>query len=341
MPDADLTPTPDSSSVPVPALLPVERLDAPQRAEWLKTGERPTAASASEVPDASADSSPAVPNASAAETAVSTPPASEPGTPTRKPNAESRKAQLSAEIQDLLRQRALLQHEITQARPTPSPDASAASSPAPLDFPPFEQWLGQPGNEGQDYDTYRDHREDFRQGRSAAVSAQVQAKASRHQAFVQRVATAATADPEWTNKVHPHLLGMRTVDSLAPGEEMTAAHVLAQEIYESDAPVAVLQHLTQHPEDIHRLLTAPTFAAIARSVGALATRLTHNSSASTVPSVPTVKTTTDAPPPPPTLGSRPHTPEDEVLAAHRSGDFRRFRDAANARDIARMKAGTR
>lgn len=54
-----------------------------------------------------------------------------------------------------------------------------------------------------------------------------------------------------------------------------------------------------------------------------------------VSSKPPAKKITDAPPPPREAGGRTGAPPDEVKAAAQTGDFRRFREAQNQRDLSR------
>ncbi len=113
------------------------------------------------------------------------------------------------------------------------------------------------------------------------------------------------------------------------------ANIVAQELYESSAPYPVQRYLTDHPDEFQGLLHARHPADVVRRIAALSAQFT------TAPAspVPAVKTTTDAPPPPPQIGSRAaQAPDDDLLSAARSGDWRRYRDTANAADIARMKA---
>lgn len=337
--DADSSPaTVDSPSI--------ADLTPTERAEWRKTGTKPartTAAVQSATPSTPpADSSPAAPADPAASTEAIIEPASEPGTPTRKKNAESRKAELDAEIQERLSRRRQLEQEIAeyetrvkQVKPA-EPAAPPQTTPTP-DFPEFEEWLQIPGNESKGLGAYTKavvaHDRTISQ-REASQQSAVQARLT---AYNQRIAEATKDDPEAFTKISPEIRGLKTVDELGPSERMTSSHVLAQEIFESPVPYQVQRYLTEHPDELRNLLNESIPANVIRRVGALSAKLSMPSS-----STPAVKTTTDAPPPPPIIGSRAESSTDDELAqAARSGDFRRYRDTANAADIARMKASGR
>ncbi len=122
---------------------------------WRLTGELPAAT----LPVSTTEgSTPPEPAAQAASTDASAPPVSETGTPAR-PNAETRKAALKAEIDTLLQERARLRGELDGIRSGTerrAPDAQpAASSPAPrptapvAGFPTLDEFYAQPENAGK------------------------------------------------------------------------------------------------------------------------------------------------------------------------------------------------
>ncbi len=346
MPDApvDVAPT-DSSPVIVPASpVALSDLTPQERQQWRKTGDKPARsdASADSDPTPHADSSPAVPADPASATAPLIPSASEPDTPARKKqNAESRKAELDAEIQTRLSRRRQLDQEIaehearlTQVQPAREPVTPAAPAAAADGFPELEVWLELPGNESKGIGAYTQAAIAFDRERATREATIQQTKLTRRQAYDARLTAGTKEDPEWRTKVAPELLALKPFDQLSPGEPLAIPNVLAQEIYEAPEPYALLRYLTDHPDVRQELLRLDAPYEVIRRINRLSAQLAPPVSSV----VPAVKTTTDAPPPPPALGSRAYAQDDEVLVAARSGDFRRYRDAANAADVARLKA---
>ncbi len=335
----------DSSPAAVVETPSLGDLSPAERQEWRKTGTKPTrTAKSATSPDstAAADSSPAALADPGGETSPSSTPASEPGTPTRKKqNAESRKAELDAEIQERLTHRRQLEREVAEleskrqtARPADAPQPSA-SLPDPA-FPEFEQWLTIPGNESKGLGAYTSAVVAFERQRATAQATVEQARAARWGTYAQRMTEAIKDDPNWQSKVAPEILATKTIDQLDPTREQAhMGNVLAQEISESPVPYAVQRYLTDHPDEWRWLTSQTVPYVVIRHVASLSARL-WTPSASPMPAV---KTTTDAPPPIPQIGTRPHAPHaDELLSAATSGDPRRYKDTANAIDIARMRA---
>jgi hypothetical protein len=122
------------------------------------------------------------------------------------------------------------------------------------------------------------------------------------------------------------------------GESLTAPDVtniplppyVMQLLHESDLSVDVLYHLSKHPAEVRALAAMEPLAA-AKTIGSLETRLSGDTSR------PAAKTTSDAPRPPTTLGTKPAVPGDDVEAAVKAGDFSRYRELANAREMAGAK----
>jgi hypothetical protein len=320
----------------------ISELTPSERQQWRKSGAKPTrAASSPTTATPNADSSPAALADPGASTDASPLPASEPGTPTKKAkNAESRKPELDAEIQERLTRRRQLEQEIAeyeaklkQVKPAdqPAPGPSAPSEK----FPEFEEWLALPGNESKGLGAYSAAQWAFLDERKQAAQSVHQAKVSRFQTYQSRLQAETKDDPQWQSKVSPQILAMQTIDQLPPGQPMAMSHIVAQEIVQSPVPYAVQRYLTDHPDQLQGLLRETVPADVIRWLAGLSAHL----SPTTTPPAPVVKTTSDAPPPPPQLGTRPHTPDaDELLTAARSGDPRRYKEAANAADIARMRA---
>jgi hypothetical protein len=116
---------------------------------------------------------------------------------------------------------------------------------------------------------------------------------------------------------------------LQSGVPVTALNAVAQEIVESPSAVKLLVHLSEHPDELDALATL-TPAAVIRRMAKLEAQLD-------APAIPPRKTVSTAPPLTTTLGTRPSVAGDPIDSAIKSGDYLRFRDAANARDMAGVK----
>lgn len=343
--DAPSTTSSTVPSEPSPAL---SDLTPAERQTWRKTGEKParkTAEAKTDAPTPNAASSTAAPTDSAVSTETLSTPASEPGTPTReKQNKETRKAELDAEIQERLSRRRQLEQEVAEYETRLSKVKPAAETPPPTapvateNFPEFDEWLALPGNETKGLGAYTQAAIAFDRERTRQTETVQTARQTRLDAFHAKLEVEHQKDPEFLKKIDPALIGLRAMDHLGPKDQADMSNVFAQELLEADQPYALLQYFTDHPAEWRGLLRETLPSKVIRHVAAVSARLSLPSA----PSVPAVKTTTDAPEPPPSIGSRPASvPNDELLQAARSGDFRRYRDTANAMDIARAKAGGR
>lgn len=324
------TPTPpaESSPAPVSGQSVLDALNPADRLTYEQTGEIPAPK------DAPADSSPAAPDAQAGSTEPKAPPASEPGTPKTK-GADARKAELHAEIQTLLQQRAQLRDEIAQRTPRP-PDAPPASSPAPVsDVPQLKDFIARVGI-AEGFETYEDAQQAFLDARDTyrarehqRVQAQV-AYANQVQeavrTFADRRAKAIEADPTWSEKVAPSILNLKPHFSEPPGTPRRPDHDLAEGIVLSEHAPQVMAYLTEHPEVFSRLLQSPTYA-IYRELGRIEAALTPSVPPPADKPVP--KSLSSAPPPPVVLGTKPSVLEEDWKTAVTRGDFSAYERAMN------------
>ena len=306
----DPTPAPVEPKQTVDALPTLDRLTTEERSTWRKTGK---------LPDVQAASSTATP-----EKAVSTEtlpaPASEPGTPKPKKNAESR-------IQELLTERAQLRAELKAAKrpvtPVQVPDAPAASSPAPVGekFPSDTEWLA--AHPDAEYGDYIDARARFvytqeqqAHERRLADAAAEKESATRLQEYRKSAETFVAEHADYWQVIQP------ITSTNMPKPLLDAVdHALARSGYSPQ----LLYHLGTHLDEFETLISLPP-AQAAYELGQLAARLT-------APAPPVVKTLSTAPDPPPTLRSKPATPVDDLEAAIKSGDFTRYKLAANRRAV--------
>lgn len=324
------TPTPpaESSPAPVSGQSVLDALNPADRLTYEQTGEIPAPK------DAPADSSPAAPDAQAGSTEPKAPPASEPGTPKTK-GADARKAELHAEIQTLLQQRAQLREEIARQSQRP-PDANTASSPAPASDAPrlkdFTARIGVP-NGFEDYEdanqAFLDARDEYRVREHHRVQAQAQYHGQVEDArrtFADRRTKAIEADPQWSEKVAPAILNLRPHFEEPEGTPRRPDHDIAEGIVLSEVGPQVMVYLTEHPEIVGRLLQSPSYA-IYRELGRIEAALTPSVPPPADKPVP--KPLSSAPPPPVVLGTKPSVLEEDWKTAVTRGDFSAYERAMN------------
>lgn len=331
----------DSSPAPsTPATFDLGSLNESERTEWRLSGKlpEPKAAEESAAPDVSspADSTPAEPVEQVASTDALPEAASEPATP-RKSKADARFQELLAERQRERDRADTAERRLAamEARQTKQ-DAVPAPSPASAtEFPAYDVWAQQ-----HDDGSY----EDYLLGRFEHIQTQKQTVAQQHQAaeqfsrtaqervetFTARYREALAADASLPTRINARLYDLKTVDAcLQSGEPVTALNAVAQEIVESPHAVKLLTHLSDHPDEL-ATLSSLSPAAVIRAMAKLESQLD-------LPAIPPRKTVSTAPALTTTLGSRPAVPGDPLKAAITSGDYPRYRDAMNARDMAGVK----
>lgn len=330
----------------------VGSLSPSEKASWRLTGELPKTSDAPEAEPAPADtsspsteaaSSPAEPDVQDVSTETAPPPASEPGTP-KKANAETRKAQLNAEIQALLAKKKALETDLASStRASQVPDVRPASSPVQPETPTLAAVIRTPDlskpilPETEFYETFQDASAlDYIRyaSRYEALSVhqemrQQQTVAERRAAFSQAITTATTDHPDLLTLL-PQALQYAPPVELLDGAPAGPLNYVMQEACSAESPSAVLRYLADHPETVVALQATRTPLETVRMMGQITARVQSPS----VPPQSVVKTTTSAPAPPHTLGSKAAPPVDEIKAAVAAGNSRRYNELMNARESA-------
>lgn len=309
------------------------------------TGELPGSGSTTDTPPP-AESAPAPPSDSAASTDASTPAASESATSSEttskapgKKNAETRKAELQAEIDALLKQRHQLRQEIDTAPrqpapPAPTPDAGPTTLAQAIARPDVERpalsegafFAAYPEAQIGDYARYV--------ARYELVADRVQSETraairQRSEAF-----TAKLPGPDFWTTIDPRLGQLNPIDILPPDVTPGPLNYLAQEIVTADNPAALLTHLSANADALLARFARMSPGQIAREIGRLEATLAAPPKMNPEPPV---NVTSAAPAPPPTLGHKPAVPADEVDAAIASGDFARYRAAQNRLEMSAQR----
>jgi hypothetical protein len=155
-------------------------------------------------------------------------------------------------------------------------------------------------------------RQEFReQSRIAAQRAFVAQREQRqHQrlsSYAERMAAVATADPEFFTRLHPEVANLRPTSLLEPGQAPSPLNDLADEVLDSPHAALLLQHFSDHPDDLRRFQALRTRKDLLREFTKLETRV-ETASAGSVPTTPVLS---QAKPPIKPVGSAPPTVEDD------------------------------
>lgn len=293
-------------------------MSAADRASYEATGELPDAIK----PTFAEDSSSSKPAAQAASTDATPPPASESG---KGKNAETRKAELQAEIDGLLKQRADLRRE-TAPRPLAS---VAAPPPAAVD-------LG-PKPDGTDYTKYPlgtadpQFLEDLARHTAKSMLAEERAAHTAAAAKTQAQTDNQRIASEWKTKVETvKAKHADVIEKFSQPINIPAGSAMDAWILESEMGPETLYHLYDHPDEVTRILALSPVRQLEAMV-----LLGHSLQSDAPP----VKTKTDAPPPVPTLDTRPAAAANDAEAALARGDFAAYTRIQNELDLA--KSGIR
>lgn len=343
--------TPTTTAEMAPSL---EAMTSEQLSSWRTSGMPFPSEPKTSTPAAA--SSPAEPDVQAVSTETSPPAASEPATSTDKtPKArktgEDRKAELHAEIQTLLKQRAELQAELTaprQRQPDVHPPESSPAAPRELtlqdvlDRPDIakpmlteEEFYALPGATTMNaalyvarYQAAVDRQQSEQRAQQTAAE---QAQTTREQAYVGRIKAAVSAGRLDVAAIDPRLLEIRPREYLPVGTKPSAEHEIASGILESEFAPELLAHFTEHPDAYDALLALPDPRSVVRALGRLEAQFDKPS----MPLQPVVNLTTKAPQPGTSLGRKPASAPDDVSSALAEGNFARYRDEMNRRELAR------
>jgi len=276
------------------------------------------------IPPASAVGQPAE---QVAETAASvSSPASEPGAASgHKGNADTRKAELQAEIQALLKQRAELRQTVPAASPQPPVKAEPASHPAPKaeGEPQLADFEAHPEQYPDPYAAFVEARADWRASQAIAKALAADRETRQREtveretrdragALQAKINAAMAADPSLKDTILFDQFDAVPTSLLVAGEAASPQNDLAEALLDADQPTDLMRYLSDQPKDFAELLASPGPRAFWRALGRIEGRMS-------APKRPVPKTITDAPAPPLTVGTR-HESIDTLESALKSGD---------------------
>lgn len=180
----------------------------------------------------------------------------------------------------------------------PKPDAPKPAAAAPAAFPDFASWSAQPDHAQKSYEDYIDARTDWKYDqrqqadRAAAADAHAaQTLTESNTAFRERLSAAIADEPNFLETVDSRLLDAPRIGAYVAKTDASGhtryfdritkealpppsfASFLVEQVYKSDAPKALLRHLSNEQE-VQRLATLPPDEVI-RSLA----KLEHQASA--------------------------------------------------------------
>ena len=271
-----------------------------------------------------------------------------PATPVPAPSKPISKRQ--QQINDYERQLAESRAEIARLKAPPQeparrePDRQPAPAPAPT-FPDYADYLEtHPGASletwvREQYAFLR-HQERQEETRQAEVQSRTEAQHERVATFSSQIEAETTARPDFLAKLRPEILALRPIADLGLDEKAGPENIVADLLIDSPRAPALMQHLSDHPEDLRRITAIPPRlqhlrgAALAsahvrqihREMTLLEGRLTP-ADAPAAPATPAPKTITSAPDPPFTLGKKATTDADPEKSAVATGDYTAYERA--------------
>ena len=153
-----------------------------------------------------------------------------------------------------------------EAQPERAGAPDASGKPQPSQYETYEEYVEALTDHKMEERIKRMSQEaQDRQRVEAATSSVIQ----RVEKFNQKVKEA----PDLIEKVDPRLLDLQPTFTLPPGKTPGPQNDLAEEIVSSDMAPALLVYLTEHENEVRRILALPNAREIARAVAKLEDRL--------------------------------------------------------------------
>jgi len=301
---------------------PMESWSDAEHATWLQKGEVPKPKEGESAPlktsEQGAESEPAKE-------------AQETGQPKEKPkqDAETRKKQLAAEIQELLDLRHRMREEVSQigAKPPESPPGREAAQGADRPKrPKLDQFETYEGYEDA-LDKYEGDLANWAVGQRLNVERTEYARRQALEDFRQsqeRIKSNWIQREKETIKRHPDFL-----ETVKSAKDLPLNPIMDLFIQNSQIGPDLVLHLSKNHDEAERIARMDPFDT-PRALTRLEDKLSEAIKS------PARKTITDAKHPPTELSGTNKAADDEVEAALHAGDEGRYIEAMNARDIARL-----
>lgn len=318
-----------AESSPVPhSQKTLDSMTPEQRTEWKSTGKLPVAppkeeSATSEETEVTAEAGKQPENASKSALETNTEPLKK-----KASNAETRKAELEAEINGLLAKRHALRTEVEQ-KPAPKEETKKAAESSTADaYKPLDEEQFFKENPTADYNAYI--RAEARN--AAQFELKAERTANEKTAREAEIAKANKAlEESWGKKVaesakkHPDFkdVATRSAQAIPVGSPVDAF------ILDSEIGTELLYHLGANEAELGKIMALPSPLAQLRALVRLEDTLSKP-----VPK----KTISDAPTPPSEVGGTTTAADDPVEEAIKTGDMAAYKAAMNARDLKGQKA---
>ena len=293
-------------------------------------------------------------------------------------NADSRKAELAAEIQDLLKQRNALKAEIS-AKPDVKVDLKeqpAESSPAPkiakVELPekpakPSRPAFGQAGHENETYDAYEKRveawqedwektllgwQQSYNEASTKKILAEDRAAREKERLEAETAKANKAIEDSWSERVNAAKGNHEDYDEvvaplLGKDSPITPSSVMDSFLLDSDVGAEMMYHFGNHPEEVKIIMGLPTLKA-ARALVAVESFIMHppkEEEADLEPEPeapkkqPVVHRPTKAQRPATEIAARNSAPVNELEAVVAADDFTRFKAIQDRKDVERRKRG--
>lgn len=161
--------------------------------------------------------------------------------------------------------------------------------------------------------------------------AQVNQIAERVDGFLQKV----SKTPDVIERVDPRLAAFEPSFTLPPGTPMGPSNVIADEIISSEIAPELLMYLTEHEDEVRRILSLPDARSISRAMAQLEFRLKPSPGVAHTSQTGSVETVSFAKPPVRPLSTTSAPTSDEELSE--DADFDTYARVMNARDARRRR----
>ena len=150
-------------------------------------------------------------------------------------------------------------------------------------------------------------RESKRGREQAEVEQYVKKLEEKATGFQKRVAAAREAEPEVLERIDPRFFELQPTFMLPPGSNRGPANDVAQAIVESEYGVRMMLYLSEHPDEMEKVLRLPDAYQVTLAMGRLEARVAE------MPP-PAVKGVSKAPPPLRPVSPSPQANEPDLLA---------------------------
>lgn len=173
--------------------------------------------------------------------------------------ARQREAERRAEVAEA-RARDLEARMAPQGAPQPTAPQAATSDAEPVedDFANYRDYVkAQARWEARQEFTQQFQQQQAVQREQAAQQQVLQERDQVIGGYVSQVDTTLQADPTFLGRIAPEVLAIPTFNTLRPGQAPAPIHFLGEELLRSPKVTQLMQHLSDHPDDLQRLATLP------------------------------------------------------------------------------------